>query len=103
MNRRDFFESRVRPVRPLTKLEVQKKAERFAKKYLKEQGLIGPKLPTMWKVDIGEKEPLIVTALTRSDARSEIKKELGVKKLPVGLKIEKVVYEPPIYRQIKGS
>ncbi len=102
MTRRNFFESRTNVIRPLTKEEIRKRAERFTKKYLKDKGLIGPKIPSTWQVDVGENEPITVTAYTRSDARALIKKELGVKKLPVGLKIEKVVYEPPVYRTIKG-
>jgi hypothetical protein len=96
MNRRDFFESRTQILRPLTKEDYQKRLERETKKYLQEQGLIGPKVPATWQVDIGENVPIVLTAFTRSEARAKLKQELGVTKLPAGLKIKKVVYEPII-------
>ncbi len=95
MNRRDFFESRA-TARTVPRDELRKRVERQAKRYLKSKGVIGPKLPSTWQLDIGEQYPLVVVAHTRSEARALIKKELGVKTLPTGLKIKKVVYEPTI-------
>jgi len=93
MTRREFLDSHVSGSRTLAKDERRKLYEQAAKKYLKDSGLIGPKLPSHWQVGIGEAKKLEVVAMTRSEARAMFKKELGVKQLPTHLTITKVIYE----------
>lgn len=96
MSKFDFFESRT-VARAMPRDEQQKQVNCQAKRNLKSRGIIGPKLPSTWHLDIGEQYPLVVVAHTRSEARALIKKELGIKTLPTGLKIKKVIYEPIIF------
>ncbi len=96
MSRREHFDSCVS--RQVITREKQKQiVDRQMKRYLQAKGMIGPKLPRLWQLDIGESVPIRVLAYTKSEARSMIKKELGVKRLPSKIKLQKVIYESEIY------
>jgi hypothetical protein len=73
----------------------------LAKKYLKDKGLIGPKPKSIWNCDIGEKDPITIVAYNRSEARARLKTEMGVKKLPPCIKLERIGYEPSIVETAK--
>jgi hypothetical protein len=49
-----------------------------------------PQEPSQWAFEMSGLRGGIVTALNRSEARSEIKKRHGLKRVPVGAKIYKV-------------
>ena len=93
MSRYDFLASQPTGKSVITQKDRAAFISRLVKRYMKEEGTIGPKLPSTWQIDIGESKKLEVVAFTRSEARAKLKKELGVKRLPVGIKIEKVIYE----------
>lgn len=72
---------------------LKKVATRFAKRQMKAEGIIGDKYPFKWEWRLGSLFGTVM-AFTRSEARSKIKKELGIKgRLPVGTLIRKVVFD----------
>lgn len=90
MTRREYVELyKSRRSKP-TKLEQRAIFDRVVKRVLKAQGVIGPKIPSLWDWVSGEQSGR-VTGHTRSDARAEIKKTLG-KKLPSDLIITKAAH-----------
>jgi|WetSurMetagenome_2_1015567.scaffolds.fasta_scaffold14634_10 hypothetical protein len=85
-SRLDYFESRCgKPVKIPAETQQLRK-DRLAKRFLKSKGIIGSKIPYMWQAETGEK----VVAYTKSEARSLIKKNLQVRHLPVGFKLERI-------------
>ena len=86
MNRQDFNDTRTDGSHRYTKAERGEIYNQLAKKFLREKGIIGPKIPGQWTYN-----DITVTAHTRSEARAMLKMELGLKRLPVGAKIERVI------------
>jgi len=66
---------------------------RAVKRANKASGYVTAKKPATWSYTVNGQDGTVV-AHTRSEARAEIKKELGLKgRLPVGVKIERVTSE----------
>lgn len=91
MSRLEYKDLFVEPRRKPNKAERRVMWDRLAKRYLRGKGLIGPKIPTNWTWILDEQIGTVI-GHTRSEARSNIKKVLGIKpknRLPVGIIIEK--------------
>jgi hypothetical protein len=78
--------------KPLTKAERRVIWDRLAKKFLRAQGYIAPKIPLKWQWSLGEQSG-VVEAFTKSEARAAVKRALNLSKkrrLPVEVCLEKV-------------
>jgi len=92
MSKHEFFDSKPnRTKQYLTRPELLAMSREAARRFLLDKGIIGPKLKSQWEVDIGEREKIRVVAYTKSEARAELKKEMGLKRLPPCLNIKRVV------------
>lgn len=87
-----------RPIAGLSRRkQLQKRMEeiqRDVKKRMKANGTIADKVPFIWEWRYGDKFGT-VNGFTRSEARGEIKKALGVskkKRLPIDTQIRKVTF-----------
>lgn len=80
--------------------QLQKRREeiqRDIKRRMKANGIIGDKIPFIWEWRYGD-EFGTVNGFTRSDARGEIKRMLGIpkkKSLPRDIQIQKVEFNEP--------
>jgi ribosomal protein L30E len=92
MSKKDFLDSQRGPSK-LSKEAINQMALIAQRRQLVADGVIGNKKPSVWQLDIGEQQPIVVSANTRSEARSKIKQALGLKSLPPHTPIKKVIYE----------
>jgi len=88
LNRIDFFELHTEVRRTPSKAERHEIWTRLSKRIMRNMGAIGPKEPAVWNWTLDSQSGK-VAAHTRSEARSAIKKVLGVKILPTNLEITK--------------
>lgn len=79
MSSSDYFDLHTEKQKPLIKSERRKIWDRLAKKYLRARGYIGPKIPAIWAWEYLDQNGS-VTAHTLSEAKSQVKKLLGVSK-----------------------
>jgi hypothetical protein len=87
MRRQDYFTASSGS-KVLTAGEKELRKQRQELRTLKSSGLIGPKLPSIWIAENGEE----ILAHTKSEARAILKLQLGLKRLPIGYKLERVEY-----------
>jgi len=91
MSRLEYKDFYIEPRRTPTKAERRVIWDRLAKRYLRDKGLIGPKIPANWTWILDEQTGTVI-GHTQSEARSNIKKVLGIKqknRLPIGIIIKK--------------
>jgi hypothetical protein len=89
LNRMDFADIHTETRRTPTKAERLERWHRLSKKLMRQYGLIGPKIPSIWTWTLSGQTGT-VSAMTRSEARSAVKKVLEVKSLPAGIEIVEV-------------
>jgi len=83
----------LRPEKKFTKVEQVEYINRMVKRANKAAGYVTTKQPATWNYAVNGQSGTVV-AHTRSEARAEIKRAVGIKKkdrLPVGITLEKVV------------
>jgi hypothetical protein len=85
LSRMDYAALHTEVRRTPTKAERHEIWTRLSKRLMREMGAIGPKTPIVWTWTLGDQSGT-VSAHTRSEARSAIKKVLG-KRLPANLEI----------------
>lgn len=88
LNRMDFAALHTEVRRTPNKAERHEMWARLSKRLMRSIGAIGPKEPAVWTWTLGDQSGT-VSAHTRSEARSAIKKVLGTKTLPTNLEINK--------------